>query len=365
MIDEEQQALRSLADELRLRQVRILSGGFSYARADSNGTVRLVARSAANGWERLAHELHDLSQRYRWAERRWDSPVSRPTSRRRSVAEWLDDVNARHGTAARPRRVFADSFSPIPTSSRCCARRPVLAHDDDLRENKMYQHRRWQRPPAVALAADLGERLHLNTELLAVSQRGGTIRASLRNGRARSQLQTDYLVFALPASAASSRADHPGAPGAAARGDRVAELRPRHEDAAPVQHALLASRHRPAARVRLDAADRRSWEANEDQRGKAGILSLLAGGSASDETAELLERDGVNGLVRRLDWLGSRDAQLLAWRQARWESDPWSRGGYAVFDAAFKPVSCVAGSPSRASACSSPASTPACAGRAT
>ena len=80
------------------------------------------------------------------------------------------------------------------------------------------------------------------------------------------------------------------------------------------------------------------WEGNEEQRGRAGILSLLAGGSASDETAALIERDGVSGLIRSLDWLGSSKAELLGWRQARWESDPWSRGGYAVFDSAFKPA---------------------------
>ena len=78
------------------------------------------------------------------------------------------------------------------------------------------------------------------------------------------------------------------------------------------------------------------WEGNEDQRGKAGILSLLAGGSASDATAAILEREGIEGVVRGLDWLGSGQAKLVAWRQARWESDPWSRGGYAVFDPGFQ-----------------------------
>jgi monoamine oxidase len=40
-------------------------------------------------------------------------------------------------------------------------------------------------------------------------------------------------------------------------------------------------------------------------------------------------------LSRSLEWLGSRDAHLAVWRQFRWEADPWSRGGYAAFDAGF------------------------------
>jgi monoamine oxidase len=39
-----------------------------------------------------------------------------------------------------------------------------------------------------------------------------------------------------------------------------------------------------------------------------------------------------------LDWLGAKNAELVAWNQARWEADPWSRGGYAVFDPQFRPA---------------------------
>ena len=46
-------------------------------------------------------------------------------------------------------------------------------------------------------------------------------------------------------------------------------------------------------------------EANEEQPGRAGILSLLAGGSASDATQAIVAKHGVRGLVGALDWLGS------------------------------------------------------------
>jgi monoamine oxidase len=45
----------------------------------------------------------------------------------------------------------------------------------------------------------------------------------------------------------------------------------------------------------------------------------------------------VEGLVERLDWLGSRSATLLHSRLITWEDDPWTRGGYAYFDPGFDP----------------------------
>jgi monoamine oxidase len=80
------------------------------------------------------------------------------------------------------------------------------------------------------------------------------------------------------------------------------------------------------------------WDANEEQRGRAGVLALLAGGSASDASQTLLSRDGVQGFVAALDWLGSSRAALLGAKQLAWDHDPLSRGGYAYFDPAFDPA---------------------------
>ena len=77
-----------------------------------------------------------------------------------------------------------------------------------------------------------------------------------------------------------------------------------------------------------------AWEGNEEQRGKAGILALLAGGSASDQTQAMVAKEGAQRLADELDWLGSRRAELVASKQVVWESDVWARGGYAYFDPA-------------------------------
>ena len=47
------------------------------------------------------------------------------------------------------------------------------------------------------------------------------------------------------------------------------------------------------------------WEGNEEQRGRPGILALVAGGHASEATQTLVAKEGPQALVRELEWLGS------------------------------------------------------------
>jgi monoamine oxidase len=335
MIDEEHHELRSLAGELGLTEVRILAGGFTYARPDTRGRVRLLSRSANNGWDRLSHALADLSRQYRWTERRWDSPVAADIARR-SVAQWVDE---RHGdadlrTTATSLRGF---FLADPEELSLLALVDQFSSDESPMPQRMFRIEGGNDRLTSALAALLGDRLRLSTELLAVSQRGGTIRASVKNGRTRGQLQADYLVLAMPASLVRRVPITPALP--VQQHDAIMSLKYGRATKTLLQFSTrfwrLPARPRAFGSPLPIGA---GWEANEEQRGRPGILSLLAGGSASDETAALIEHDGVNGLVKSLDWLGSAGAELLGWRQARWESDPWSRGGYAVFDPAFKPA---------------------------
>jgi len=79
------------------------------------------------------------------------------------------------------------------------------------------------------------------------------------------------------------------------------------------------------------------WEGNEEQRGRPGILALLAGGGASDATHDIVAKAGTPALVGALEWLGAKGAELVASRQVRWQDDPWSRGGYAFFDPNYDP----------------------------
>jgi monoamine oxidase len=197
MIDEQQHEIRTLAGELGLSLVRVLSTGFGYARVAPNGKIRLVPRSSVRGWDRLAAELSGLARRYRWAERRWDSPVSADIARH-SVGAWLDQVqaDAELRTAALGLRGF---FLADPEELSLLALVDQFASDNEPAPGRMYRIDGGNDRLAAALAAPLEGRLHLSTEVLGVSQRGGTARVSLRSGRRRDQVTVDYVVFALPA----------------------------------------------------------------------------------------------------------------------------------------------------------------------
>jgi monoamine oxidase len=78
------------------------------------------------------------------------------------------------------------------------------------------------------------------------------------------------------------------------------------------------------------------WEATESGRGPA-VLTLLAGGSASEQLQEILERGGPDALTEHLRWLGTPEP-VREIRSMTWERDPRAKGGYAFFGKSFDPA---------------------------
>src|SRR5882672_1834054 len=310
MIDESQHEIRALAESLGLKLSRILRTGFGYVRPDASGRARIVERKASRGWDRLAEHLSELTRRYCLADQRWDSPIAAELARR-SVAQWLDERQADkelRATAVGMRGFFLAD----PEELSLIALVDQFAASDQ--PGQMYRIEGGNDRLTTALAARLGDRLRLNTELVAVSHRGRGVRANIKQARTVSQINGDFLVFALPATLLR----------------RV-----------PITPALPAQQHDAIARLKYGRAtktllqfSRRFWRApgrprafgsplpfgavydgNEEQRGRGGILSLLAGGSASEATQSIDTKDGVRGLAQTLDWLGSRNAEITSSRQ--------------------------------------------------
>jgi monoamine oxidase len=334
LIDEAQKEIRQLAEDLGLKMSRILRGGFGYARPDASGRARIVDRSVARGWDRLSERLARLTRRYRLAEQRFDSPIAADLANR-SVAAWLDEEGADQDLRATASGLRG-FFLADPEELSLLALVDQFAGMEDPAPDAMYRIEGGNDRLAVAMANRLGTRIRLNTELVAISHRGRGVRASVRQARTVAQLTSDYVVLALPATILRRVPITPSLP--------------------PQQHEAIARLKYGKATKTLLQFSRRFWripgrprafgtplpigavwEANEEQRGGPGILSLLAGGSASDRTQEIVAREGVAGLASSLDWLGSQRADLLASRQTVWESDPWARGGYAFFDPSFDP----------------------------
>jgi monoamine oxidase len=187
------------------------------------------------------------------------------------------------------------------------------------------------------LASMLHDQVLLRHEALAVSQSKTTVRVRIRSGNNESWLRSDYLILALPATKVRTLDIHPALP--------------REQDAAisrltygPVTKTLLQFDRRfwnnPHRRVAYgtNLPIGAVWDANEQQKGKSGILCLMAGGTTSAATRQLLSTDGTMGLVRALDWLGKTRKSLVSMRSVTWEQDPWVQGGYAVFGPGFDPT---------------------------
>ena len=333
LIDEGQHEIRTLAEELGLKLSRILPGGFGYALPDGSGKTRIVARSAAHGWDRLAKTLEGVIRPYHLAEQRWDSPIAADLSRR-SVAQWLDEIKADQELRSTilGLRGF---FLADPEELSLLALVDQFASGDQPGW-KTYRIDGGNDRLATSIGAMLGDRLKLKTEVVAVSHRGREVRISLKNGRDVSHMTRNYVVFALPATLLRRTPITPALP--AQQHEAIARLKYGRATKTLLQFSKRF--WRAPGRRRAFGSSRpfgAVWEANEEQRGRAGILSLMAGGSASELTQAMTTKDGTAGLVDSLDWLGARSGQLLGSHQTVWEADPWARGGYAFFDPSYDP----------------------------
>ena len=332
MIDEGQREIRALADEYGLRLTRILRSHFALVRPDHHGRPKIVRFDASRGWERLTESLQPLIRPYRLAEQRWESPIAAAIARR-SVASWLDAENADddlRATAVGLRGFFLAD----PEELSLLALVDQFGSDDMPASAAMYRIEGGNDRLASALAARLDSRVHLNTEVVGVSQRGPGVRVTVKNGRTQSQLTCDYLVLALPATLLRRIPITPALP--VRQHEAFARLKYGRATKTLLQFSTRFWRApgRPRA-FGSPLPFGALWEGNEEQRGRAGILSLLAGGGASDATQAILAKDGPPGLARALDWLGSSRAELLAARHVVWEDDRCARGGYAFFDPSF------------------------------
>jgi monoamine oxidase len=335
LIEEEQEETRSLAARLGLELTPILRGGFSFVGRGPRGQPAVRREKSGRAWEMLNKQLEPWVRDYRLAGQRWDSVIAR-TIGALSVADWLDQVHADQKTR---RLVFGlrGFFLADPAKLSLLALVDQLASDVPGRTG-MYRVKGGNDQLATGLASVLGDRVQLQITAIAVSQTSQTVRVTVRtdDGEER-RLTAEYLILAVPTPTLQAIHFTPPLP--------------------PLQHeAVMRLKYGPATRTLLQFTRRfwnrrgwpkafgtalpvgAMWDGNEEQHGRHGILSLLAGGSASADTQELIAKSGVEGLVRSLDWLGATGVPLVASRHISWEHDPWAGGGYAYFDSTYDPA---------------------------
>ena len=145
---------------------------------------------------------------------------------------------------------------------------------------------------ASKLAGLLGRRLHLQTILRRVRQTASGIVAHVESQSGLAELAADYLICAMPATTARDVIFDPGMPDL--QRDAIHSLRYGAVTKTALQFDRVTWRKRGKPRafgtnLPLGAV----WDGNEEQHGKHGILTLMAGGRASMETREMLRAPSI------------------------------------------------------------------------
>ena len=339
LIDESQTEICKLISEVGLRTATILPGGFASIKQD--GHRRRVGGRGA--WKQLGKLLQPEVRAFCVSEQRWDGGVAEVLGRQ-SVAEWLERIRApqRVKEAAIGMRGF---FLADPEELSLLALADQFAEDGAPGEEHMFRVIGGNDRLPVHLANALGSKVQLQTILRRVTQtRDEVITALESNGRV-ADARFDYLVCAVPATTARDLIFEPSLPDLQRQATSIVKYGAATKTALQFNDAPWRKRGKPRAfgsALPIGAV----WDGNEEYRGltrrggeaaKAGILTLLAGGGASDATREMLAAEGPSRIVRELSWLNLKNSEMIAWTSMSWEDERWSRGGYAFFDPQFTP----------------------------
>jgi len=331
LIEGAQTHVRELATALGLEPVRVLKAGWGFYGLDGSGRRR--RRSAPATFEQAAAKLSDEIRDYKLADRRWDSAVARSIARV-SVAEWMRtvDPDPRLSAGLRGLRGF---FLADPEDLSLIALVDQFSSGNSPGAGEMFRIRGGNDRLPRALADRLQGKLLLNTVLRRVLQRSGGLLITVEEAGAMRQLPADYCVAALPASTLKHVQFQPALPDDQHRA--IAELQYGAATRMALQFARPFWRNRGRRRAfGTDLPIGAVWDGSEDQKGGQAILTLLAGGRASNDLQEIVASEGDRGVIDRLRWLGT-PTRLLASFVLSWEHDSWSHGGYAVFDPQFDP----------------------------
>ncbi|HEY6085203.1 MAG TPA: NAD(P)/FAD-dependent oxidoreductase [Nitrospira sp.] len=334
-IDEEHQEIRRLAATYGLRLHRVVKKGFSFLRQGRPTNRRGQPVPSEQAWTRIADLAAPFVRDFTLAEQRWDGAIGRSLASR-SVAQWLDELGADQDLRAMVRSLRG-FFLADPEDLSLLVLIDQLASEAPGRQ-AMYRIEGGNDRLPHAMASVLKTALHLNTVAVAIRHDRSSVRLTVRDRSGeQAQFTSDYVIVTVPATTLNVIDMQPALP------QEQAAAVSRLKYGRVTKSLLQFDRRfwRGNGRSRAYGTDRpigAVWEANEEQQGRAGILTLMAGGQASEETQALLARQGVDSLVRSLDWLNPGPADLVKASSITWEDDPWARGGYAFFDPAYDPA---------------------------
>jgi len=341
LIEGAQSEVRELAKAVGLEPIRILAQGWGFYGPDARGRYRVHTANNAfrESGRRLAREVAD----YTIAERRWDSPVARVLARQ-SVAQWL----ARQGaskTFEAGLRGLRGFFLADPEELSLIALIDQVAGNGQggsspgPAADRSFRIRGGNESLPRAIARRLRSKVKLRHIVRRVQQTEDGVRVTCERRERRLELRADFCVATLPASTLRDVVFDPPLPDDQHRA--IATLKYGRATRVLLQFGrrFWRTRAQPSA-FGTDLPTGAVWDASEEQAGRSGILSLLAGGRASGELQSILAAEGPDGVARRLSWLAAtgKVPALTGAAVILWDDDPWVKGGYAVFDPSFDPA---------------------------
>ena len=329
-IDEEHTDIRRLAAELRLPLVRVLKRGFGLA-VTVGRRVR-VTKSQQDLWKDLARILRRPIRAYKSAGCDWGTTAAAAIARH-SVAAVLDagraSLRAKAGAEALRGFYLAD-----PDRLSALVLVDQIVSTGNPGRPVMYRVAGGADRLAESLARSVHGRVWLGHVVRGVTQHPHGVRVAMEDPAGRhTQVDADYAVIALPAALVASCHFAPSLPK-----HQLRALKSLQAGAATKLSLRFGEKWRRnelprAFGTNLDVGA--VWEGAEEQ--DIPVLTFLAGASASAQLLRLFDKEGPDGLVARLPWLGLPRGGRVAAAPVCWERERWSRGGYAVFPPGFDP----------------------------
>lgn len=338
LIESDHDAVRALAAQLDLKLVPILTRGLGYYGPDRAGRCR--RQTIASGLEPLRPAMQALVRDYQLGEQRWDSGFAQRVAQR-SVAEWVREQARRPGVPSAAylverMRAFRGLFLADPEELSLLALVDYFSDDPFTSAAELVRVAGGNDLLASKLAASLRTPPLLNHTIRRVRHDARGIRATVESARTLDEMRADYLIVAVPPPALRRIAFTPALPAVQQRAYRTIRMGPASRLLLQFERRFWRHKGQPdlfGTSQEYGAV----WDGSQEQRTGPAVLSLLAGGRASEALQHALTRGGPESIVRRLRWLG-KPTRLLHSRLVRWESDPWAGGGYAVFDRTFDPL---------------------------
>lgn len=339
LIESDQSAVRDMARRLELRLVPILKNGLGFYGTSRNG--RPARQSSFGAFEAITQPLASLVRDYKLAERRWDGALARTLSGQ-SVADWLSTLEAgrRRRDIAHLRarfRGFRGLFLADPEDLSLLALVDFFAGDPFGGDSQFLRVAGGNDTLATRLASSLVTPPILGAALRRIETRAAGVIATVQQPSGLTTFEADLVIVTLPPPLVTHVEFDPPLPQPQADAFRQVRMGPAARVLLQFESRFWKRRRQPSL-FASDLSTGAVWDGNEDQRkGGAGILSLLAGGRASRELGDLMTQEGPAAVAGRLAWLG-RPSRLLGSRLVAWDSDPWAGGGYVAFHPGFDPL---------------------------